>query len=168
MEYFTSHRRQQTLATTAWPKLIQQINNKIIYNIIATGQQKHFHLRHEVKSFFCFFRGRREGLWFWWLGFSRFEPLLFLFMLCGCSTCTIWLFTTVFPRHCRTNTFMHRSVKLLWDAGADADATESAISQCQVTWPRETNVLRNCISFGHLTRPWPHSHIAGADLRSTS
>lgn len=55
MEYFTSHRRQQTLATTAWPKLIQQINNKIIYNIIATGQQKHFHLRHEVKFFFCFF-----------------------------------------------------------------------------------------------------------------
>lgn len=88
----------RTLAA-AWPKLIQQINNKIIYNIIATGQQKHFHLRHEVKSFpnFCFFfffSGEVRGSDFifslgFGLVFSQFGPLLFLFMLCGCSTCTI-------------------------------------------------------------------------------
>lgn len=81
----------RTLAA-AWPKLIQQINNKIIYNIIATGQQKHFHLRHEVKSFpnFCFFfffLGGGERVWFYffawfWLGFFTVRAIaVFIYAL---------------------------------------------------------------------------------------
>lgn len=158
----------RTLAA-AWPKLIQQINNKIIYNIIATGQQKHFHLRHEVKSFpnFCFFfvfsRGRWEGLilffrlvlaWF----FHSSGHCCFYLCFVGVQHAT-FDFLPLFFLDCRINIFMHRSVRLLWDA------REPAISRCQVTWvmPRKTNrrkicVLGNCISFGHLTRPWPHSH----------
>lgn len=90
MEYITSrpsHAMCCESFASQW-KLIRQINNKIIYNIIASGEsKKHFHLRHDLLWLLA--RGRSTG----WQGLAGGEGgsqlLPLLFMHCGCSTCSL-------------------------------------------------------------------------------